>query len=150
MEESPVTNVERPASVPINVEASQQFDPVERPSRMSSVNSSIHSKSQTKRRSRTESVHQESKTEQYVNDSTDDQTLSQKGFSNEQNLSRTTLEKRPYNHDMLVIQHQPTKVIRKNFKKIKSLVYDCFINSLNHYRIYSMQYNFKEIIAQQL
>ncbi|CAF5221973.1 unnamed protein product [Rotaria magnacalcarata] len=117
IEELPLPDVERPASVPINIQTSQHFDLAQRPSRSSSVNSSIHSMTQTKQRSRTESNHRPNTNEQSASDNDDDQALARKESLIKKGISQLSVAQKPYNHDILVIQNQPTKVSHRRRKE---------------------------------
>ncbi|CAF3344293.1 unnamed protein product [Rotaria socialis] len=110
IEESPLIDVERPVTVPINMQTSEHFDQTQRPSRSSSVNSSIHSMTQTKQRSRTESNHRPNTNEQSTSDNDDDQALARKESLIGKGISQLSAAQKPYNHDIFVIQNQPTKL----------------------------------------
>jgi hypothetical protein len=87
----------------------------------------------------THSYHQQEKS---IKTDSDDRTLTQKDSFTEQTASRrSSVEQRPYNHDVLVIQTQPPKV-NNNYHGGKHNKFPIvFLHSLNHYLIYSIDHN---------
>jgi hypothetical protein len=80
------------------------------------VTSSIHtprSSSQSKKLSKTDesiSIHSHHQQEKSIKTESDDRIVTQKSSSTERTASRSSLEQRPYYHDVLVIDTQPPKV----------------------------------------
>ncbi|CAF4882529.1 unnamed protein product, partial [Rotaria socialis] len=72
---------------------------------------------QTKQRSRTESNHRPNTNEQSTSDNDDDQALARKESLIGKGISQLYAAQKPYNHDIFVIQNQPTKVSNKRRKE---------------------------------
>ncbi|CAF0848591.1 unnamed protein product [Rotaria sp. Silwood1] len=111
LEQSPTLDTERLPLAPINIGTPEDVNQIKRSSsRSSSVNSSIQSVTPTKGPPKIDHIHQQNKSEKSSKDNIDDYTLTRKESPIDQNIRRSSFEKKPYNHDILVIQNQPPKL----------------------------------------
>jgi hypothetical protein len=93
IQESPVSIAERSSSDPLNTQTPDDIDQI---LSGSSSSRSSRSSAQTKQLDKINEI--------------DDHTLPDKDSSTEQDTNRSSVEQKPYNHDILVIQTQPPKV----------------------------------------
>ncbi|CAF2413865.1 unnamed protein product [Rotaria sp. Silwood2] len=111
IEQSPILDTERSPLAPISIQTPEDVNQIRQSSsRNSSVNSSIHSATQTKGPPKIDHIHHQNKSEQSIQDNIDDHTLIRKESPIEQNIHRLSFEKKLYNHDILVIQNQPPQL----------------------------------------
>jgi len=103
IEKSLTSVAELSVSAPENLQTLEDIDQVERPLTSQSTESSI----QTKEHPKTDTIHEENKKDESIKNNIDNQ----KEFSTKQSTRRSSSEQRSYNHDILVIQTQPPKVI---------------------------------------
>ncbi|CAF0994598.1 unnamed protein product [Rotaria sordida] len=109
--QSPILDAQRSPSAPADIQTPEDINEIRRSSSSrSSVNSSIDSTTQTKRPLKIHHTDQQNKSEQSIKDNIDDHTLTRKESPIEQNIHRLSFERKPYNHDILVIQNQPPKL----------------------------------------